>query len=59
LEYSASKLSNTVGKPPMPLQSKKQKLKELLNEGQFVGDSSAPVTPAGQYFDRSASFLTP
>jgi hypothetical protein len=48
-----------MGKPPKPLKSKKQKLKELLNEGQFVGDSSAPLTPAGQYFDRSASWVSP
>ena len=42
-----------MGRPPKPKQSKKQRLKELLNEGQYMGDSSAPITPAGQYFDRS------
>jgi hypothetical protein len=42
-----------MGKPPKPLQSKKQKLRELLNEGVILDDSSAPVTPAGQYLDRA------
>jgi hypothetical protein len=45
--YGDSKLSYTQGKPPMPLQSKKQRLKELLKKGKFMGDSSIPVTPAG------------
>jgi hypothetical protein len=42
-----------MGKPPRP--SKKQKLKELLNDGAIL-DSSMPVTPAGRYLDRPPSW---